>query len=403
MATPFTGLFSFNEAAPSAQLAERPNQFGGFGSSYGPFPAPAQSSPSVLGAQTSQNQSREVMSRDTSTRTSRGGGGGGTPPPAPEPQQPSGPSDAERRAREAQEAINREIENIFGASNQYLGQAEQNIRNDLPRTLEEIQAQFGAGQQQLETGKAQSERQLDETAQATRQRSQESEADARRLFNELQLGGQQRFGGASSAGQAFSEIANVEQQRRAGAIARDFNTAMREIEDQRLNVQENYQDNLRQLKVQRDQSVNQANRDFQNKLLQISQMRAANDQAKAEARLGALQDLRNQIFQIDLQNQQFQQQLEAQRQANELALQNYAQQVAASTAGGQSAFDQFAGQTQNQSTILNPGAGMGGGQGFQTPTGAVNRRDDEGLIGALGPNFNFTRNLTDRFGTGANL
>lgn len=296
---------------------------------------------------------------------------------------PQGPSEEELNA-------------IFAPSQSYLSEAESRLRQDYPSILSDIRSQYGVGEKQLQSGKAQTERTIGEAETGARTRKQESEAAARRLFQELGMGGRQRFGGASSAGEAFGQINALEQQRRARDIAGNFNTAKREIDNQRVSLEENYQNSLLQLQSQRDQAINQAQRDFQNKLLEIGRLRAENESAKASARLEALQALRNQVYQIQLQNQQFQQTLQSQatQQAQQLSQAEAA--LADRAQGAMGAQSTFAGQT-----TLTPGSslqGYGNTQG-STPAqlvGRVTPRDE--LMNPIGQVSSGQRTFDDLFG-----
>lgn len=215
------------------------------------------------------------------------------------------------------------INEAYGASSNYLNQAESALRADYPTILNEISGQYDLGTQQATSGKSATLGTINEQQIMADQRNQNVMADARRMYDELRRGYGQRFGGASSAGGAASEIAAVEQQRQQGKIQQDYGNTLRQIETARTQVETKFQEQLANLKQVKDQAVNEANRDFQNKLLQISQSRAENEQAKASARLSALQDLRNKVYQINLQNMQFQQTLQSQKQQADSSLANY--------------------------------------------------------------------------------
>lgn len=234
------------------------------------------------------------------------------------------------------------INEAYGASAGYLNQAEDALRKDYPTILSEIDSQLQSGIRQADTGKASTLGQIQEQQTMADQRNQNVMADARRLYDELTRGYAQRFGGASSAGLAASELAAVERQRQQGKIQQDYGNTVRQIESAKTQVEQKYQEQLFQLEETKKTAVNEANRDFQNKLLQISQSRAENEQAKAQARLGALQDLRNKIYQINVQNLQFQQTLQLQKQQADSSLQSYASQlgdVSSNTANTTSQFN----------------------------------------------------------------
>lgn len=141
---------------------------------------------------------------------------------------------------------------------------------------------------------------IDSQAQAGGQRQQDALTAARRLYQELTMGGQQRYGGASSAGEAYQALTGQELQRNSQQINSDYNTFMGQIAQAHQSVDAKYADATKQLESQRQLALNQAQRDFQDKMSQIASLKdqAAGD--KASQQLSALQNLRNQIYNINL-------------------------------------------------------------------------------------------------------
>ena len=152
-------------------------------------------------------------------------------------------------------------------------------------------------------------------------------------------------------GQAASEIANVEQQRQTGQLAQKYGDTVKQIQMQQADVQQKYNNGLLQLQQQKQQAISQAQQDFTNNLLQITQARAQTDQAKAQAKLSALMDLRNKVFSIEQQNIQFQQALKAQTQGAQQQLTDYANSVASNISGGQNATNTFTSSPYAQSGL----------------------------------------------------
>lgn len=276
---------------------------------------------------TTAPQGPSLTQKTVTTNTS----GGSSSNNVSAPSAPSMDTNAELAARQA------EIDSVFNPQFSYLGQAESNLRNDLPSALAEAESQFKTSSALLGNKKSQAQRELGTQETAAGTRKEDALTSARRTYNELQQGGRQRFGGASSAGQAFSELSNRELMRNQGGIESSFQTAMNQIGEQKLKVEEDYNSGLMQLEQQKQQSINQVNRDFQNKLLEISRMRAEAESNKAQMRLQALQDLRNQVFSIQLQNQQFAQQLALQKANSSTSLDAYAKQLADSIGAGTTA------------------------------------------------------------------
>jgi len=299
-----------------------PNASGGI--SY----TPIQSQPSVLGAST-------------------GGGGGdsrltqlqkmGTLNPVQQSEYDR--LIAELQGGQAQDQ--RLIDEAYGQSESYLNQAENQLNADYPTIQAEINAQGQLNNQLLDNSKTSALNQTGQQAMTAGQRQESALSKARRLYGELQRGYNQRFGGASSAGEAANEISNQERLRQEGTTRQDYGNTMRAIELQNQEIESNYNTGKLQLQQQTQQALNEAQRDFQNKLLTIAQNKALIGQAKAEARLASLQELRNNIYQINMQNMQFQQQLEAQKQAGQQQLQQFSTQSQSAVGAGQSATDAY--------------------------------------------------------------
>jgi hypothetical protein len=210
----------------------------------------------------------------------------------------------------SQDQINAAINDAYNSTNGYLDQAEQQVNADYPTVQKDIQGQFDTSSGQLGVTNAANNAQFGTQQDKTDYNNQNALAQSRALYDQLRTGYQQKFGGSTSAGGASNEIANVEQQRQMGQTNRSYNDASTSIQNNKVQSDAQFQQNSQALTTQRDASLNQANRDFQNKLLQIGQARASNEQAKGQARLQALQDLRNSVNSINLQNQQFKDQMQ---------------------------------------------------------------------------------------------
>lgn len=256
-----------------------------------------------------------------------------------------------------QDSINAAIDNIYNSSYDYLNQAEGALRSDLPNVLNEAQSNYDTNASILGNSRTSGLNQLGEQGNQAGQQNQNALGDARRLYNDLRTGYQQRFGGASSAGDAAFQLASVEQQRQQGQIGQQYQQTLRQIDNQKADVESKYNDGLLQLQQQKQSAINQANRDFQQKLLDITNNRAQIGAAKSQAKLQALQELRNQVYNINLQNQQFQSTLDQQRQQATGQLAQYAQSVSGATTAGGQAVQGFNPQVSSnlQSTSVQPG------------------------------------------------
>lgn len=250
-------------------------------------------------------------------------GGQPTPKPAPVATQPT-------QSMPTIDDITKQINDAYNGTFNYLNQAEQTLRNQLPGVLQEAQTNYDTNANLAGNQFNQANTQLNQNTTTIQQQYESALAAARRLYNQLQTGYQQRFGGSSSAGGAASEIASEEQQRQQGQLMQNRINSLSQIDTQRQTVQQNYNQTLMQLNQQKQAAINQANRDFQNQLLQINQARGQAEDAKANARLQALQQLRDQVFSINQQNSQAQQALTYQAQQAQAQLDQYKAILAAS-------------------------------------------------------------------------
>lgn len=231
-----------------------------------------------------------------------------------------------------------ELNNAYNPIFDYLNQAESSVRGAYPSIQQDITNQFGVSAGQLGSSRDMGMASLTSNEAKVQQTKEDAMSAARRLYNELIGGYGQRFGGASSAGEAARTLAGNEAQRTMGGVNRDYGNNIALINQKRVEVEQNYQTGLQQLQASRDTALNQAKRDFDQKLLDIQNTRASTASEKAQQKLAALQELRNQAYNIQLQNQQFQQQLQLQREADTQNLGAYLQGVqGASTTVGQAA------------------------------------------------------------------
>lgn len=266
-----------------------------------------------------------------------------------------------------------EINNVYSGSENYLNDAENAVRSDQPNALKEAESIFNTNVSTLGNQKQTAFGQLDQQQTKATSTKENALADARRLYQEQQMGANQRFGGSSSAGQAVSELQAREQARQFGQTGRQYADITNQIDTQRNTVEREYQTGMLQLEQQKQTAIANVTRDFQNKLLQISNSRAMLGQAKAEAKLSALQNLRSEVFAIQQQNTQFTQQLEMMRQQALLSAGNYGQST-----GGAVGMASNAASTQYQAPSTQYAATAGlGGQQSQAPqyTGAIKKEE----------------------------
>lgn len=220
-----------------------------------------------------------------------------------------------------------ELNDAYNPLLNYLNQAESALRSDYPTYKNEIESSYNTSKQALANGLQNTKRTIDSQIEQGSKQKLDAISEARRMYNELQMANQQRFGSASSAGQAASEIQGREFQRGTAKTQEQFQQLTQELGNKKLELEQNYQVSLQQLEDKKQASINEVNRQFQEKLLQINQQRANTEAEKANRRLQALQDYKNQVYAVQLQNYQLAQQLQMAKAQSDMEIENYAKQL----------------------------------------------------------------------------
>lgn len=267
-----------------------------------------------------------------------------------------------------------EINNAYAGTLDVLNQAESNLRGQLPGLISEAEAQAAASRSLLEGQRSTANEQLGQQQQQSDQLAANQTAQQRQILQELTQANQARFGGASSAGQAASELQGREFQRNRGQIQQQAAQALTTINNERNRVEREFQQGLQQLEVNKQQAVNEINRMFQDKLLEINSRRAETESAKAQARISALQELRNQAFQIQVAEAQYKSQLQLQAQQNMSQLSSVEQTYLGALQSGQGAVSQ---QSSNVPTAI-PGVSSSTQNTTTNPyVGQITNKEDQ--------------------------
>lgn len=263
------------------------------------------------------------------------------------------------------------INSIYNSNINDLNNQESALRNNQNSILGDINSQAETSSATLKSNLGQSQSQIDQSAQQGEQRHQDALTAARRLYQELMQGGQQRFGGASSAGEAYAALTGRELQRNQQSIDTQHNDFMGQITMAKQNVQAKYDDAIAQLENQKNLALNQAQRDFQDKLSQISSLKNQAGQNKASMQMQALQELRNQIYNINVATAQNSQAVAQMKSQAEQQLAEFAQQSGLNVNAATSGLNSF---SQNTSTNPQTALTFGGGTNntATTPTGQRN-------------------------------
>ncbi len=348
------------------------NQFLPYANAAGIIPsAPTQTSPTTLGqfyTNTGIGTGNVVGTAQLNNQTQPSpvtGGGGSQPARDPHINPATGVWDDNYFARNnapSNDEVNRLIDENYGASEGYLNQAEGQLRDNFNAVPGQLEENFNYNSGLAGTQRDKSNTDLNVYADKNAYANENALAASRRLYNELRQGAQQRFGGSSSAGEAAGEILGVEQQRQQGQTQRSYQDEVRKINSAHQEINSKYDQTIVEFKRDKDQQLQAAQQSFQAKLLEIAGKRAENASAKASAKLQALQDLRNKIFQINLQDMQFQQQLTLNRNNALSTVNAYAAQVGNATQGVSDSYNQA---LQSPGYNNNPTSSLSYGQAPQ--------------------------------------
>lgn len=262
-----------------------------------------------------------------------------TPGPTPTPTAPSGPS--------GQDQLSAELDAIFNPVFSALQGQEDTLRQNYAPVEGQIQSESTLAQQSLADQQASGLRELAGQETAAGERKTDALSSAARLFNDLQRGGQQRFGGSSSAGEAFQTLTAQEQQRRQGDIFKTFEQAMQQVGTFKANLMDKYQTAVKEVTLQTQKAITDAQAQFRDALQSINSARYQAQADKATASMNALQDLRNKVFTINQQSLQFAQQLALNRDANLKYVDQFTQNALQSVQSGSTAVNQFGTQATN--------------------------------------------------------
>lgn len=267
-----------------------------------------------------------------------GGGGGNNQPSAPSLSEEAlaaldraasegrfeGISDPEERAR-AQQALEQErlaeVGDLFSETERLLDDSARNIGSEedlIAQASRPFESQVPLLTQARDEGLAG----VDRGIEAERLQEQNAINDARRLAQELRTANQQRFGGASSAGEFANSIQSREFQRQFGRIQNTAGQNVNALRQKASEIKNQYNQQLQSLELQKEGAIAQARDLYRQRLSAIDNARISLSQNKAAARLDALRDLRNHARSIQDQFRTLQLQLFSQAQQADLSLRN---------------------------------------------------------------------------------
>jgi hypothetical protein len=272
-----------------------------------------------------------------------------------------------------------ELNSIFAPTENFLAGEQARIEGKLPSVLESVNKDYGVQSGILNTGYQQGQTQLGEQDTSAEQARIREENEAARMYGDLFNKGIQRFGGGSSASDAYKATLGREQQRVGSDIGLQYNEAKRAIQTAVFDLGENYKNQKLQLAQRMEELKQNITSQFEDRVASIRAMRAENQSAKAAANVQALQEYRSQMYNLALTNMQYQQSLDQSTQATAAQLNQASQQWDSYVGAGTAGVDNFNSATAGAPTSqISFGASGTGSSGSFSPTGQIaSRKEDE--------------------------
>lgn len=197
-------------------------------------------------------------------------------------------------------SIEDQINAIYSPIASYLDSAKSSVDTEYGNYKNELNQQYDTSSAKLATQKDTGLTELASDQTSADKRKTDALTAATNLYNELMRGGKQRFGGATSAGQAFTELSNTELQKSSNNVQTLWEEASQKITQYKADLETQYESSLKDLELARTSALNQAYSDYQSKIQEINMYKAQNESSKASAKLDALNNLRNQVYNLNL-------------------------------------------------------------------------------------------------------
>lgn len=241
-------------------------------------------------AASSQARYNQMFGASTPNATSAPKAGTAAPkaPSAPKTEQKK--SSGKSAQQKFEDDIRKQIENAYSQQINFLTGQEASLQAQLPDYLTSISRPFEAQQPLLEQQlQAQQEAGLTQQEQL-RQQEQGLLAQTRRTAEEAGLRNVQQFGGVagSSAAQAAGELIAREQLRQQGNIAQQRVQGIQNIQDQLRAIQGEYNAQVANLNLQKEQALSNARLEFQRQLDSIRKEKMQAGVTKAQMTIDAL-------------------------------------------------------------------------------------------------------------------
>jgi len=220
------------------------------------------------------------------------------------------------------------IESEYGATNQALNTQENALRQAFNEFMGVLGKESKTAKGSALTSKQSAQNKIAQGRVTAEQSKQDALSAATRLFNELQTGYRQRFGGASSAGEAAQTILGGEQQRQAGMATRDFVNTNRQLDAQGLDIDRQYDDSIQQIESETSRAKADQNADFMQNLTAINNNRTLSIQAKEYAKRQLMLQQRQEAAAMEQNRQAMLQQITLMREQARIQLETQKQSLA---------------------------------------------------------------------------
>ena len=223
-----------------------------------------------------------------------------------------------------QEQLQKQIENAYRQQVGYLTEQEARLQSQLPDYLAGIASPFEQQRPLLEQQLGEQQARGVTEEERLRGLEQRALADVRRGAEEQGLRTVQQFGGVggSSAAQAASELVGREALRQQGAARTQTVQGIQNIQDQLRAIQSEYNANVAQLQLQKEQALSGARLNFQQQIDAIRKEKALAGVTKAQQTISALQDFATRRREIENQVTTQQNNLQTLRETAALNAQN---------------------------------------------------------------------------------
>lgn len=271
-----------------------------------------------------------------------------------------------------------QLNEVYNQAMQHAGKQEQYAQELKTGNIADIGQTYGTSEQALGTSKSQALGTLGQSEISSRQQQEKSLDAIRNLYNELTQGYQQRYGGASGAGEFAKAMAGKTMQQTAGQTRQATMDALRKIQTEKVNVEQNYNNSLQQLQDKRDMAIREANNNFSASMMQIERDKATAGQEKALAKMNLLKEYKTNLFNIQSQAAAYQANLNAMREQANIELDSYLKQSAASAGAGQLASTLDFGTPTSNLQIGNTPLSQA------ALTGQINKDELQNYLGQIG-------------------